>query len=201
MFSENVGVDGVVVFQGDLHFSTANTGSAEGPKDFDFVFAMQTPFTYDPTKGNLIFDVATEGTNLVIAQTVDFVSSPSPAVEEVVGTGGQLAAFRYGGPVVQFTVVPNLTGDYNADGTVDAADYVVWRKGLGTSYSQSDYDVWRSNFGKTAGNGAALPSAQPLSAAVPEPPSLIAAGLLLAAAFTGAVARRPVVRPHRYNHP
>jgi hypothetical protein len=23
-------------------------------------------------------------------------------------------------------------GDFNGDGTVDAADYVVWRKGLGT---------------------------------------------------------------------
>ena len=41
------------------------------------------------------------------------------------------------------------TGDYNRDGTVDAADYVVWRSGLGTTYTQADYDVWRANFGQT----------------------------------------------------
>jgi hypothetical protein len=28
---------------------------------------------------------------------------------------------------------PALPGDYNGDGTVDAADYVVWRKTLGTT--------------------------------------------------------------------
>jgi hypothetical protein len=54
------------------------------------------------------------------------------------------------------TAVP---GDFNSDGTVDAADYVVWRIGLGTTYTQSDYDLWRVNFGQTSGSGAAgLPS-------------------------------------------
>ena len=43
---------------------------------------------------------------------------------------------------------PALAGDYNEDGIVDAADYVVWRKGLGTIYIQAQYDVWRANFGK-----------------------------------------------------
>jgi hypothetical protein len=31
-----------------------------------------------------------------------------------------------------------------------------------------DYDAWRAHFGQTAGSGAALPSAESLSAAVPE---------------------------------
>jgi T5SS/PEP-CTERM-associated repeat protein/autotransporter-associated beta strand protein len=66
-----------------------------------------------------------------------------------------------------------LPGDYNNNGEVDAADYVAWRKGLGTMYTQSDYDVWRSYFGQTAGSGAALPSANSLSAAVPEPATLL----------------------------
>jgi hypothetical protein len=39
-----------------------------------------------------------------------------------------------------------IQGDWNGDGSVDAADYVVWRKMGG---SQADYDAWRSNFGKT----------------------------------------------------
>ena len=32
-----------------------------------------------------------------------------------------------------------IAGDFNTDGTVDAADYVVWRNGLGTTYAQNDY--------------------------------------------------------------
>ena len=69
-------------------------------------------------------------------------------------------------------VVPDPTGppgDFNQDGIVDAADYVVWRK---TGGSQSGYNDWRSHFGLPAGSGAALPSAEPLSAAVPEPSTL-----------------------------
>jgi hypothetical protein len=55
-------------------------------------------------------------------------------------------------------------GDYNDDFTVDAADYVVWRKAGATdtlpndptagTVDQSDYDLWRTNFGMaTAGDG------------------------------------------------
>jgi hypothetical protein len=62
-----------------------------------------------------------------------------------------------------------IAGDFNLDGAVDASDYVVWRKGLGTSYTQSDYDVWRAHFGQTVGGGAV---ATTLSA-IPEPATLM----------------------------
>jgi len=39
------------------------------------------------------------------------------------------------------TLVPSIPGDFNNNGVVDAADYVVWRKGLGTTYDQNDYGV------------------------------------------------------------
>jgi hypothetical protein len=45
----------------------------------------------------------------------------------------------------EFDIIADPTpapGDFNHDGTVDAADYVVWRKGLGTIYSQDDYEVF-----------------------------------------------------------
>jgi autotransporter-associated beta strand protein len=83
--------------------------------------------------------------------------------------------------------VGGVLGDYNYNGVVDTPDYVVWRKGLGTTYTQSDYDVWRAHFGQTAGSGAALPSANPLSAAVPEPAAI---GLLMLAT-TGWYLWRP----------
>lgn len=61
---------------------------------------------------------------------------------------------------------PGVPGDYNGDGLVDAADYTVWRDGLGTTYTQADYDVWKTNFGSAAGAGAIN------SALVPEPATL-----------------------------
>jgi autotransporter-associated beta strand protein len=76
--------------------------------------------------------------------------------------------------------IGGVLGYFNLDGIVDAADYVVWRKGLGTTYTQSDYDVWRAHFGQTASSGSALPSANSLSAGVPEPATWVL--LVLAAA-------------------
>jgi hypothetical protein len=76
----------------------------------------------------------------------------------------------------EFTVTMVIPGDFNFDGSVDAADDVVWRK---TGGPTADYNLWRSHFGQTAGSGAALPSSRPPSA-VPEPACLVlAAGALL----------------------
>ena len=72
-----------------------------------------------------------------------------------------------------FVTVPELTGDFNRDRAVDAADYIVWRNGLGTIYTQADYDVWRANFGAMAAAEAAV------NAAVPETNALLLAGLAL----------------------
>jgi hypothetical protein len=71
--------------------------------------------------------------------------------------------------------VAHVSADFNNDGTVAAADYVVWRKGVGTTYDENDYELRRTNFGSSldSGSGLALPSAEPLSAAVPEPATLL----------------------------
>jgi len=46
-----------------------------------------------------------------------------------------------------------LTGDYNEDGIVDAADYVAWRRtDIGGAQGYTD---WRANFGQTGGGGDA----------------------------------------------
>jgi uncharacterized membrane protein len=67
-----------------------------------------------------------------------------------------------------------LAGDYNGDQSVDAADYVVWRKGLGTIYTTDDFNTWRSNFGLTAGSGASLINTTD-TPVVPEPTSIVLA--------------------------
>ena len=104
-------------------------------------------------------------------------------------------------PVAHFDARLNLVnnnGLVRFDGTVDTADYVTWRNGLGTLYSPSHYNIWRANFGASLGPGsgsAGYPlgaSAEPLSGAVPEPASL---ALLAATAVAGLALCR--IRPSR----
>lgn len=63
-------------------------------------------------------------------------------------------------------VAPIGPGDYNGNGIVDAADYVVWRKTDGTS---TGYSTWRSHFGQTFGSGSGISA----NAAVPEPATVV----------------------------
>jgi hypothetical protein len=97
---------------------------------------------------------------------------------------------------IQYVNTPAVVGDYNGDDIVDAADYVVWRKALGTSavlyndptpgVTESDYAQWRSHFGQTAaGAGAAA-----VSAAVPEPATISLVLFALAASLMGGLRRR-----------
>jgi uncharacterized protein YkwD len=70
-----------------------------------------------------------------------------------------------------------LLGDYNENGVVDAADYVVWRKKFGSATAlpnddtpgvgNDDYTRWRGRFGNTlVGSGAGA------SVAIPEPSTI-----------------------------
>jgi endoglucanase len=65
------------------------------------------------------------------------------------------------------TLQPMLPGDYDASGTVDAADYIVWRSTAGHTgtglaadgnrddrIDGDDYALWRANFGRTGGDSA-----------------------------------------------
>jgi probable HAF family extracellular repeat protein len=73
-------------------------------------------------------------------------------------------------------VEPTLPGDFNLDGTVNAADYVVWRKTDGTQFG---YDTWRAHFGQSFfGSGVDVS----VSLGVPESASLtlLAIGCLCA---------------------
>jgi hypothetical protein len=97
-----------------------------------------------------------------------------------------------GGTVQLLATSAGVAGDYNRNGVVDAADYVLWRETDGDAVAAgtgadgdgngvingADYTFWRARFGNTAasGNGA--------GAAVPEPEciALIAFAALIGAA-------------------
>lgn len=81
---------------------------------------------------------------------------------------------------------PEIDGDYNSNGIVDAADYTVWRDHLGQTFALDnerpdaatpgvvdveDYAFWKVNFGAGGGSGATV--------AVPEPATLFLAAIML----------------------
>ncbi|MEX0643378.1 MAG: hypothetical protein WD468_11785 [Pirellulales bacterium] len=84
---------------------------------------------------------------------------------------------RYDNLDVELITSLGTPGDFNDDGVVDAADYVVWRKndgtsnallnddGLGTPITSAHYDLWRANFGVGNGSGSSLV----MDAPIPEP--------------------------------
>jgi hypothetical protein len=113
--------------------------------------------------------------------------------------GGPSGVTSAGGGVVFDNVLLELRdvepgegvlGDYNEDGVVNAADYVVFRNNLDQTFTlpnenpeaatpglvdAEDYSFWVSNFGNTSGGGA--------SVVVPEPGSIA----LMALSLVGSV--------------
>jgi hypothetical protein len=73
---------------------------------------------------------------------------------------------------IRFSAVQGVQGDYNNNGVVDAADYVLWRNGgplqnevdAPGTVNAADYTAWRARFGSTSGSGSLSGSS-----AVPEP--------------------------------
>jgi hypothetical protein len=103
--------------------------------------------------------------------------------------------FRITGVVT--TAIPELPGDYNLDGTVDGADYVMWMKTLSTPVAQyegadgdgdevvgpGDYTVWTEHFGDTGsgsggGSGESLQESAPAMSQMALAPDVV--GLALA---------------------
>jgi hypothetical protein len=170
-FADNLGSDFKHFYRGPWTLVADAQDPGPGPKEFNnsYYDAVVTPYLYDPSQGNLLVDgigwggaeVSGYGDNIPSMLTALYGSSPFAT------DGNRGPAY-----VHQFTFIPVTPGDYNRDATVDAADYVVWRHGLGTTYTQADYDVWRAKFGQTIGSGAALPSADPLPIGVPEPATI-----------------------------
>jgi hypothetical protein len=103
-------------------------------------------------------------------------------------------------PILSITYAvpqPTLFGDYNQNGMVDAADYVVWRDKLGQSIllpndstpgtvSQEDYEIWRAHFGQVADRGS--------SAAIPEPEAFVLLILAAVGFVWGTTRLHPVVQ-------
>jgi hypothetical protein len=72
--------------------------------------------------------------------------------------------------IIEIDAFLGSPGDYNNNGIVDAADYVVWRKSDGTL---AGYNLWRSHFGQPPGSGSGSGGASLFQVAVPEPATFV----------------------------
>jgi hypothetical protein len=132
---------------------------------------------------------------------------------------GAVTPIDAGARVLRVRFAPAGNGDFNGDAKVDAADYVVWRKTLGTTgvpaYSGADGDgdgaidqgdlaVWKANFGDTLGVGSGATSGSSTSS-IAAPPSSPAPGSTAALASLAAAevpllvsaSRATMAKPHQ----
>jgi hypothetical protein len=129
------------------------------------------------------------GVNLLMESNGLGVGGDNPASRLVPLTNDEYAMRQFLYPSLTRDIEP--TGDYNGNGVVDAADFVVWRDTFGQELTwpgegadgdlsgtidQGDYDFWKEHFGELISPPEAL--------AVPEPTALVLSALALIAALT-----------------
>ncbi len=132
------------------------------------------------------------GINETIAGLVLGGVTKAPGIYGSSSSGAPLAnqfdEFFSGSGTVTVLAPAVLAGDYNNNGVVDAADYVLWRNGgplqndpIGPPIGPAQYDQWKANFGKpVSGVGSSNGLGQ-----VPEPTTIAMVGLLITGLLVG----------------
>jgi hypothetical protein len=112
---------------------------------------------------------------VVTGQTVSGSFSNLDANSRVLveGTSASILVTVSSSHVTLSSFLTNLPGDYDNNGIVDAADYVVWRKSEASNApldneaasigvtDHMDFEIWRSNLGATMSQGGYAASAVP----------------------------------------
>jgi hypothetical protein len=175
--------DDANVTNGD--FGVDAGGSSIAPTDTSDGSSFSLEVLSDTT-GRFTFDGQTLDITFLagVPSSVFFTLFQNNAEDDTMGNPTGEHAFYFDNLRIERPMA-GVPGDYNGNGAVDAADYVVWRDGgplqnEGASpgvIDNEDYNFWRTRFGATSGSGAAT--------AVPEPTSalLLIAGLLAGLAY------------------
>jgi hypothetical protein len=158
-------IDGVIRANGA---STSNGRGAGGGIRLD-VDTLSGSGTISANGAGASTSVGAGGGGRVAIYYCDTISLPAA---NVTANGGNSTPSSLDGQPGTVHIAPcndNVQGDYNRNGVVDAADYVTWRKTLGTTgvpafsgadgdgdgmITQADYVVWTAHFGETVGVGA-----------------------------------------------
>jgi hypothetical protein len=183
---------------GSLLIATTGFGSLAGAVTPDFTFDQSAPpFTFtgsffNPNATSLSFTFSGSGDTMSFAGA----SLPKNGIDSLTDAGA--TGFPPGTPNISSgtnsptnllgnsgsvnLATPSPTGDYNGNHTVDAGDYVVWRKSLNAAVTPNgsgadgdsngtigpgDYTFWRARFGNAApGSGSVV------GGSVPEPATI-----------------------------
>lgn len=167
-------VDGDGIFNDDRVFSNAN---AANPLDVSAAY-------YPGSVVSAVFGGTKYNWTISYSGVITWSDADNSVIQSISGSGGSdvvligLSTESFGVP-----------GDYNGNGVVDAADYVLWRNGgplqnevdAPGTVNAADYAAWRTRFGNTSGAGVSI-----RAAAVPEPHLFV----LCLLGLCGALARR-----------
>jgi hypothetical protein len=180
-------MDPLSLWNGDTHINSAATGG-------NSVLSLNNPILADgkdlylsATRSAL--DLNFTGTDTIRSFFIDNVEQATGVWAATAGPGvDHVSSLITGNGLLNVTgAVVGVPGDYNNNGSVDAADYVLWRDGGPLQnevdapgiVNAQDFLEWRSRFGNP-GSGSGLGN----SAAVPEPVT----AALMAFALTAVVA-------------
>lgn len=106
-FAANRGSDFTVVYSGSLNVSVPGVTSGIGPNPFDFVISFQTPFLYDPSQGDLLWEFQNFGTFSDISQLIlDYIPSTTPILDRLWASSptATTGALQSSGLVTRFTI-------------------------------------------------------------------------------------------------
>jgi hypothetical protein len=124
--------------------------------------------TFGPVGSDAYYDSLWDSTGA-------FTQSQFQLATEMVASAWYSAWIDAGSPVL------GVYGDYNGDKSVDAADYVAWRK---TDNSSGGYDVWLHTYGAIVESGAGLATA-------PEPAACCLLAIAMAVVLIACRSPRP----------
>jgi Tol biopolymer transport system component len=173
---------GTISFDGELVLGSVATTLMElagaNPGEYDQIIVggelsldgqlmVQLIDGYVPSDGDS-FDIFDFGLLAGDFQQYDLPPLPDDLLWNITGLAAE-------GILAIETAVTTLAGDFNNDGTVDAADYTLWRDGDSPDSTTADYALWKNHFGQSAASGSGADH-------IPEPTTLLLALLALAAA-------------------
>jgi hypothetical protein len=176
-------------------FAGNNTGAFTDPTPL--IWGATTTTTSGSIPANGLLATLTIDTTGILTGQFDLILNP-PTTGPTAFADPSVITMLVNGSL-RIGTAPFTPGDYNTNGVVDSADYIVWRKVLGDSgaglaadgngngqIDAGDYDVWRAHFGRAAGASAAV--AASICSTVPEPAPIW--WLWLASCFALLSARR-----------
>src|SRR6185369_6538806 len=124
---------GTAVNVGETYFLVAKIVSSAAGLDTAFLKVFGSGYSAEvPATEPVTWDASlTETTAAILDRIRVRIDSANTAVAP--GLVDEIRIASTWAEVVGQTVAPGLNGDFNSDGKVDAADYVMWRNNDGTS--------------------------------------------------------------------